>query len=55
MAAWMALSALADAAPAAEVHALIWEVVARWHQGQLLFEGTRRGAVLNVILPPFSC
>ena len=25
----------------------------RWHQGQLLFEGNRRGAVFTVVLPPF--
>ncbi|HEY1420953.1 MAG TPA: HAMP domain-containing sensor histidine kinase [Candidatus Dormibacteraeota bacterium] len=28
--------------------------VIREHQGQLLFEGNRRGAVFTVILPPFS-
>ena len=28
--------------------------VVREHQGQLLFEGNRRGAVFTVILPPFS-
>jgi hypothetical protein len=26
----------------------------RWHQGQLLFEGNRRGAVFTVILPAFG-
>ncbi len=26
----------------------------RWHQGQLLFEGNRRGAVFTVVLPPFG-
>jgi signal transduction histidine kinase len=24
------------------------------HQGQLLYEGTRRGAVFTVVLPPFN-
>jgi signal transduction histidine kinase len=28
--------------------------VVREHQGQLLFEGNRRGAVFTVVLPPFS-
>ena len=28
--------------------------IVREHQGQLLFEGGRRGAVFTVILPPFS-
>src|SRR5207253_5116485 len=28
--------------------------VVREHQGQLLFEGKRRGAVFTVVLPPFS-
>ncbi len=28
--------------------------IVREHQGQLLFEGTRRGAVFTVTLPPFS-
>jgi signal transduction histidine kinase len=28
--------------------------IVREHQGQLLFEGSRRGAVFTVILPPFS-
>jgi hypothetical protein len=28
--------------------------VVRWHQGQLLFEGNRRGAVFTVVLPPFG-
>jgi signal transduction histidine kinase len=28
--------------------------IAREHQGELLFEGNRRGAVFTVILPPFS-
>ena len=26
----------------------------RWHQGQLLFEGNRHGAVFTVILLPFG-
>jgi hypothetical protein len=34
--------------------ALMSEQPARWHQGQLLFEGNRRGAVFTVILPPFG-
>jgi hypothetical protein len=33
---------------------LIREIVVRWHQGNLIFEGTRRGAVFTVTLPPFS-
>jgi signal transduction histidine kinase len=28
--------------------------IVREHQGQLLFEGTRRGAVFTVVLPPFG-
>jgi signal transduction histidine kinase len=28
--------------------------IVREHQGQLLFEGTRRGAVFTVVLPPYS-
>jgi hypothetical protein len=32
---------------------LIQEKLARWHQGQLLFEGNRRGAVFTVVLPTF--
>jgi signal transduction histidine kinase len=28
--------------------------IVREHQGQLLFEGNRRGAVFTVVLPPFS-
>ena len=28
--------------------------IVREHQGQLLFEGTRRGAVFTVVLPPFA-
>jgi signal transduction histidine kinase len=28
--------------------------IVREHQGQLLFEGTRRGAVFTVVLPPFE-
>ena len=28
--------------------------VVREHQGQLLFEGNRRGAVFTVVLPPYS-
>lgn len=33
---------------------LVWEQRIRWHQGDLLYEGTRRGAVFTVALPPFS-
>jgi len=32
---------------------LISEFRLRWHQGQLLFEGNRNGAVFTVVLPPF--
>jgi signal transduction histidine kinase len=28
--------------------------IVREHQGQLLFEGNRRGAVFTVVLPPFA-
>jgi signal transduction histidine kinase len=35
-------------------HLLIREIVVREHQGQLLFEGSRRGAVFTVVLPPFN-
>jgi signal transduction histidine kinase len=28
--------------------------IVREHQGQLLFEGNRRGAIFTVILPPFG-
>ena len=28
--------------------------VVREHQGQLLYEGNRRGAVFTVVLPPFG-
>jgi signal transduction histidine kinase len=28
--------------------------IVREHQGQLLFEGTRRGAVFTVVLPPYA-
>jgi len=28
--------------------------IVREHQGELLFEGTRRGAVFTVVLPPFA-
>ncbi len=28
--------------------------IVREHQGQLLFEGNRRGAVFTVVLPPFG-
>jgi len=31
---------------------LIQEVAVRWHQGQLLFAGTRRNAVFTVVLSP---
>ena len=33
---------------------LIREIVMRWHQGQLTYEGGRRGAVFTVSLPPFN-
>jgi hypothetical protein len=33
---------------------LIQEVAVRWHQGQLLYEGNRRGAIFTVTLPPFG-
>jgi signal transduction histidine kinase len=28
--------------------------IVREHQGQLIYEGNRRGAVFSVVLPPFS-
>src|SRR5439155_24862448 len=28
--------------------------IVREHQGQLLFEGNRRGAIFTVVLPPFA-
>ncbi|TMF19473.1 MAG: HAMP domain-containing histidine kinase, partial [Chloroflexi bacterium] len=28
--------------------------IVREHQGQLLYEGNRRGAVFTVVLPPFG-
>jgi hypothetical protein len=33
---------------------LLREVVVPRHQGQLLYEGNRRGAVFTVVLPPFG-
>ena len=33
---------------------LIQEKLARWHQGQLIYEGSGRGAVFTVTLPPFA-
>jgi hypothetical protein len=33
---------------------LIREYRSRGHQGQLLFEGNRRGAVFTVVLPPYN-
>jgi len=36
------------------VPALIYEDRVRWHQGELLLEGTRRGAIFTGVLPPFA-
>jgi len=32
----------------------MWQTVVREHQGELIYNGSSRGAVFTVILPPFS-
>jgi hypothetical protein len=45
---------MADDFRTADLSRFIRETLLSGHQGQLLYEGNRRGAIFTVTLPPFG-